>query len=144
AHQSLAALLPKAEDTPVLPIDELPNDTSVVLHVRCGQVVVLLGADLETNANPQTGWNIILNSADRPAEQASCFKVSHHGSHTGDHPRIWTDLLVHQPHAIVTPFKSGSRPLPQPSDIARICGYTDKAYITSLPRQRSRRPRTGA
>lgn len=144
AHQSLAALMPQAQNTPVLPIDELPNDTSVVLHVRCGQLTVLLGADLENDANPQTGWTVLLNSPDRPAERASCFKASHHGSYTGDNPRIWTDLLIPQPHTILTPYNSGSHPLPQPTDIARICSNTDKAYITSPPRQRSRRSRTGA
>lgn len=144
SHESIAALLPRPTTAPLVPLDGLPNDTSVVLHIRSGAVTVLLGADLENALNPHTGWNVIVDSPDRPAERASCLKVSHHSSHTGDDPRIWTNLLTAEPHAILTPFNSGSRPLPQPADIVRICGYTKNASITSPPRQRSRRSRTGA
>jgi len=144
AQQSLAALLPAARSTPVLPQERLPNDTSVVLHIRSGKLTVLLGADLEDDPVVHTGWNVILDSPERPPQRASCYKVSHHGSYTGDHPRIWSELLTADPYAILTPFNSGSWPLPQASDITRICRHTANAYITSTPRQRSRRSRTGA
>jgi hypothetical protein len=115
----------------------------VVLYVATGHARVLLGADLESNSDPETGWHVIVPSLERPQQRASVFKVPHHGSHTGDDQEVWKQMLVDHPVAVVTPCKSGRRPLPQDTDIDRICRYTNDAFITALPRQRTRRVRSG-
>ena len=144
AQQSLAALLPKAKSTPCCHKRDYRMTRPSCYIFRSGKLTVLLGADLEDDPAVHTGWNVVLDSPERPPQLASCYKVSHHGSYTGDRPRIWSELLTSDPYAILTPFNSGSWPLPQASDITRICRHTANAYITSTPRQRSRRPRTGA
>jgi hypothetical protein len=144
SYQVLAALLPHAGDRPLRPLPVSPNDTSVVLSVRSGSANVLLGADLEEQGQPNTGWQVIVNSQERPQTRASAFKVPHHGSQNGDYPCVWSEMLDKNPFAILTPFKAGRIPLPQPADVARICGYTTNTYITALPKQRTHRSRSGA
>jgi hypothetical protein len=144
SYKSLSDLMPQIKGTPRKPLPAHPNDTSVVLSVRSGYVNVLLGADLEETNDEHSGWRVIIASEERPAGKASVFKVPHHGSGTSDNPNVWKEMLESEPHAILTPYKSGKTPLPQPKDIERILKYTSRAYLTSPPRQKSRRPRSGA
>jgi beta-lactamase superfamily II metal-dependent hydrolase len=108
-----------------------PNHASVVLWIRVGKAVVLLGADLQRRRDPDVGWKGILNDPVRPPDKASVFKVPHHGSQNGYEERVWTELLDPDPIAMVTPFARWD--LPTPEDVVRLCQLTSDSYITSAP-----------
>ena len=111
-----------------------PNYSSVVLWVKSNNDRILLGADLEESPSHR-GWSLIIYEKKSSIidAKASLFKVSHHGSETGHHDNIWTDLLNTDPFCLVAPFNRNPK-LPKESDIARINSYTDNAYITSYER----------
>jgi beta-lactamase superfamily II metal-dependent hydrolase len=142
AHMEIANLVP-AENTPKgRVVSRSPNHVAVVLWIRIGRVSILLGSDLEETSDPRTGWSVIVSSEPMAWGHASVFKVPHHGAANADHPRVWTDMLVEQPVAVLTPFNRGSVALPQQSDIHRIRQRTTQAYITARPRPpRHKRPR---
>lgn len=117
-----------------------PNHVAVVLWIEIGSLRILLGADLEETANPNTGWSIILTDSTCIDSRASLFKVPHHGSETGHCAAVWESLLSPEPVALLTPFSNSS--LPWQTDIERICSLTDKAYITKSQRPKSlKRPK---
>ena len=108
-----------------------PNYAAVVLLISISNKKILLGSDLESGANENTGWIAILDSKTKPSGKASVFKVPHHGSSNADSPRVWNEILVPEPLAILTPFKRGNIKLPKYSDIKRICGKTKNCDITA-------------
>ncbi len=110
-----------------------PNEVSVAMWVRIRETDILLGADLEESGQTGRGWIAVLDSSERPQGRAAVFKVAHHGSITGHHDRIWTELLVDAPVAILTPWNRGSK-LPTSADCSRIIDLTPNAYVTSHPR----------
>lgn len=114
-----------------------PNQTAVVLLIEVEEFSILLGADLEENKKHES-WSIIINSKTRPQNKASFYKIAHHGSQNGDHPKIWDELLVKNPVAVLTPFSKGSVFLPTKQDIKRICSNTNEAYTTSPPGRKKR------
>jgi hypothetical protein len=116
----LAQYLPEARAIKRRIGDPRPNDASVVLWVRVGETVVLLGGDLQKKKSPEMGWLAILDSPVAVPQRASLFKVPHHGAFNAHEDRVWTELLDAQPEALVTPF-TPSR-LPTLSDQQRICG----------------------
>ena len=81
------------------------NDLSVAVHVAVGQLNLLLAADLENTANPELGWQAVIDSPSRPSQPSGLYKVSHHGSSNADHPEIWSGLLKENPLVIMTPFR---------------------------------------
>jgi hypothetical protein len=101
----------------------------------------LLGGDLEETGGPNTGWTVIVESSGRPRGLAEVLKVPHHGSADADQPRVWDDMLVRQPIAVLAPWSRGSHYLPTDTDRRRICSRTDDAYTTSRPGRPSRRKR---
>jgi Metallo-beta-lactamase superfamily len=107
-----------------------PNHSSVVLAVEIADHSILLGADLEETGHPGTGWTVIVDSAERPQGLSSIFKVPHHGSKNADQPRVWSEMLVEEPLAILTPFRGGAG-LPTEDDKRRICSHTKRAYSTA-------------
>jgi len=116
-----------------------PNEASVALLVRVGDVVVLLGADLPNEKAADRGWKAVLGSSGRPRERASLFKLAHHGADNGDHPDVWEDMLEEEPVVALTPYGHGPRPRPDDADVARICSYTSEAYIAGPRRMKSPR-----
>ncbi len=117
-----------------------PNHVAVVLWVEIGRLRILLGSDLEKTANPNMGWSVILAESTCTDGQASLFKVPHHGSETGHCGAVWEKLLSPRPVALLTPFSKNR--LPRQTDKDRICGLTDKAYITKFQRPKSlKRPK---
>jgi hypothetical protein len=129
AQRALASAMPKVNGPQkVEPID--PNELAIELCVSVGEKVVLLGADL-TPGPAGCGWEAVLTSHS-PEDKATVYKVSHHGSITGDHPEIWKKLLVDCPIAVLSPFR-GKKQLPDQDDIGRIYSYTDSAHITASP-----------
>jgi beta-lactamase superfamily II metal-dependent hydrolase len=110
-----------------------PNDQSVALLVHAQHASVLLGADLETVADPARGWRAVISSAVRPGVISQAFKVAHHGSENGDLPEIWTTLLDENAPALLTPYSSGRKPLPSVADVARLNSRTSHVYCTRWP-----------
>ena len=108
------------------------NDVSVALWVRCGDAVLLLGADVE-----KRGWLAILDSAERPRSRASVFKVPHHGSSNADVEETWHQLLEAEPVAILAPWRLGRSALPGKSDIKRILSHTPHAYASARSASRT-------
>jgi hypothetical protein len=109
------------------------NDISVASWLRIGSLQLLLGADLEEHGVPGRGWTAVLASTTKPTGKASVFKVAHHGSVTGHHPKIWTDLLDGTVVAVLTPWYLLGSKLPRQDDCSRIMGLTSSAYCSSRP-----------
>ncbi len=132
---SLAELLPEAKlkttkFRAVEPIDN-ENYTCIVTWIEIGGFSILLGGDLKETTNPETGWSVIIESAERPQGKASIYKVSHHGSNNAHSANIWNEMLLKQPYAILTPYNRGRKKLPTPSDVTRIESFTSNGYSTS-------------
>jgi len=134
----IARLLPKAKAPKrgIWPLGK--NHAAVALWLSVGDKAALLGADLEETENPHTGWHTIVQSSTRPQETASVFKVPHHGSQTGHNQNVWMEMLEENPTTILAPYRLGGLTLPRDSDIERICGLTDRAFITSTVASASR------
>ena len=103
-----------------------PNRVAVVLWIRIGDAVLLLGSDME-----KPGWAGILSSTARPPDRASVFKIPHHGSANADEPGVWRDMLETDPWAVLAPWRRGGRTLPRSSDVQRISSRTPNAYVTA-------------
>ena len=113
-----------------------PNHTSVVLWVKVGHHKILLGSDLERTSSPKTGWSVILDESTVVSDKAGVFKVPHHGSENAHHEGVWSELLLSEPCAVVSPFSRGRKPLPSRSDVERLVCLTPHVYITSPPKLR--------
>jgi len=118
----------------LLPKDINPNHISVVLHLQIGDYSILLGSDLEETGHVATGWSVIVNSTTKPDSKASIFKIPHHGSETAHSKGVWDTMLVDKPLTVMTPFVHGGVSLPKSTDVVRISGYSDNAFITAAPR----------
>ena len=106
-----------------------PNHASVVLWISIGGTNILLGSDLEVGTNIDTGWLAILGSNTKPIGKATVYKIPHHGSQNADLDGVWSEMLIPDPIAILTPFGRGNVSLPKPSDIKRICERSRHSYI---------------
>jgi beta-lactamase superfamily II metal-dependent hydrolase len=113
------------------------NNTSIVLWIKVGKRVILLGADLERSNNPKLGWAAIINDSQITIGKAEIYKVAHHGAESSHEPVIWTKLLSDNPYALISPYMVGNNRLPKDTDMERIAGLTPYAYITALPSERS-------
>ena len=108
------------------------NHASVAAWVRIAELELLLGADLETTNEATTGWDGVLGLTSPPwRSAASAYKVSHHGSVTGDHAGVWARLVSPDATALVTPFTR--QRLPSSTDRERIRNSVASAYLTSPP-----------
>lgn len=126
----LAEKMPQLGSTRMHMSDMRPNDISVVLLINLGNDAILLGADLEETTGG--GWSAVVNHSQSIKNiKSSVYKVSHHGSKTGDSTDIWEKLLIPTPFAILTPFSRGSNPLPSKEDIVRILRHTSEAYSSA-------------
>lgn len=126
----MAKLMPKA-NAPIKHIPELsPNLEAIVLSVDIGDEAILLGSDLEDHG--QLGWSsIVSDKFCLGNRKASTYKVAHHGSVTGEHIGIWTDLLNSTPTSVLTPFIKGSVQLPSAADSSRLAKNSSSVYISS-------------
>ena len=106
-----------------------PNKVAVVLLVKVGETIVLLGSDLEGQ-----GWLKMLDVDERPNGKASVFKIPHHGSQNAHEDRVWNEMLHSEPVAALTPWRRGGQELPTRSDVERILSFTGKAYVTAANR----------
>jgi Metallo-beta-lactamase superfamily len=127
----VASMLPSNGVTRKIPIARRRNDLSVVIFISIGADAILLGADLEEENNPLTGWSAILSSSGRPKRKSSLFKIAHHGSLNGHHEGQWTSLLEKDSFAVVAPWKLAGRILPSDSDRERIRSLTPNAFLSA-------------
>ena len=103
-----------------------PNDVAVVLRIAVGDIVVLLGSDME-----RRGWSAVVEDAARPTGKASAFKVPHHGSGSAHEPRVWETMLEPEPVAVITPWRLGGRTVPNRQDRRRILDSTPNAHVSA-------------
>lgn len=107
-----------------------PNDVSVALWVRIGDLKILLGSDLENIPNDYAGWKAVVLSKTKPAGQALVVKVPHHGSTNAYCAEMWYEMATSDPIALLTPFAGGRQPLPCDDDINKIRKHTSQIYCT--------------
>jgi hypothetical protein len=136
AHLRIGALLPQPGGLRIAAPSLSANDLSLALWVRVGDARAVLGADLEETGNAGEGWQAVVASTVRPAGRASIFKIPHHGSPTGHHDPVWTEMLGPEPLATITPYARGVRRLPARADELRICQRTPHVYLTSVALRR--------
>ncbi|WP_246331826.1 MBL fold metallo-hydrolase [Brevundimonas mediterranea] len=134
----LSEEIPEITETRRVSVPRLRNDLSTVVLLSVGDIVVLLGGDLEEHrGKPEFGWSAILSSTGRHQSKASLFKIAHHGSLTGHHDDIWTKLLESEPVAVLAPWKLGGGQLPKKSDVERILALTPHAHSTATVHTRA-------
>jgi hypothetical protein len=135
AISKLAQLKTKVGDSRirnVVPEDE--NLNAVAIYFSFGCFSAVLGSDLEERGNLQTGWSAVFENniiSELSLSSASLFKVSHHGSETGHHEKIWQDLLIEKPLSMTTPFTRSS--LPTPENIKKLQELSSEFLITRDP-----------
>lgn len=136
ALAKLAELKPKAGDSRIRNVvPESANLNAVAIHFSFGGFTALLGSDLEETGNSQTGWSAIFNDtiiSELSIPPASLYKVSHHGSVTGHHHKIWEELLIQKPLAVTTPFTRCG--LPTLDNITNLQELSSEFLITRDPR----------
>ena len=132
---SIGTLFPREGQTKTRVRDVSPNHVAVVLWMQVHDVVVLLGADLESR-----GWVKIIESQGRPQQRGTAFKVPHHGAASAYEPRVWREMLEPNPVAVLTPWQRGGHALPTQADMRCILAETESAYLTSRT-DRAARPR---
>lgn len=113
-----------------VPMSENLNSVAMLILSPMGNA--LLGADLEVCTNPSatTGWDAVLTSAAKPQDKARIFKIPHHGSVTGHHDEVWSQMIETNSISMVTEYINSS--LPKPSDIERLKKHTTELYRTTL------------
>jgi beta-lactamase superfamily II metal-dependent hydrolase len=129
----IASLLPKIGEPKRAAVSVDPNETALVLCVRFGGALALLGSDLENSTTSGAGWAAVLTTAARPTAPANIFKVPHHGSQNAYHGDVWRNALVASPVAVLTPFAKGRKTLPSQDDLARMKQHTRHLYCTAPP-----------
>ena len=132
--REIGASLPGVKETKYRILAHGPNKVAVVNLIEIGSVGILLGADLENEINENLGWKAVINNRDVALNKASIYKVAHHGSESGHHDGIWSELLSEAPFALVTPWNK-SKGLPTADDAQRIAALTPNGYLTSNPKQ---------
>lgn len=115
------------------------NGASVAAWMTVDSDPVLLGADLETEADPLRGWEAVVASPRRPFGRATAFKIPHHGSVTGHHADTWAQMVAADPVSILAPWNRGSK-LPKDADITRIKGHSPTLYTAKDRTQQKYRP----
>lgn len=133
AQAQFAGIFPKSSSAKRRLVAPSPNHTSVVIWIQCGEVRILLGADLEETGAKGTGWTAIVESTARPEGKANIFKIPHHGSENGHHENVWKTMVVDGSAAMLTPFYCGKTSLPKTSDVTRIKKHAGSCLITNLP-----------
>jgi hypothetical protein len=131
AMAEIAGLLPQEDSGKKRVVPPPSNRASMAIQVIVGERSLLLGADLQEVGVGVAGWTEIVNSPVRKPVKSELYKVAHHGSHNADHGKIWSELLVPGPVAVLTPFSKGRSPLPSTGDRTRIRGRTATSYLTS-------------
>ena len=141
ARQMIAELVPQLSSPRRRLVSLGENDIAVALHLEVGCVAAILGSDLESTGNPDTGWEAVVRSTTRPTAQAVVLKVPHHGSVTADHAGIWDQLCRPRPTCALTPYRRGGGHLPLPRDVTRLKTHAGGLHASApVTARRIRRP----
>jgi len=131
AMLDIKRLLPRYKEPKRRLVAPTPNRAAVVLWVSIGDFNFLLGSDLEETNDSNTGWSVIVNSTARPQGKASFFKIPHHGAENAHCAEVWTEMLIKEPIAVLTPFEKGDTVLPTTRDVERLCMLSKNLYSTA-------------
>lgn len=131
AQMAFAELLPEPGETKRRIPSPSPNHVSVALWIEVGELKLLLGADLENTSDPNTGWSVVLSTSTVANGNAQVFKVPHHGSKDAHSDEVWSELLIEEPFAVVTPYRRGRNFLPSQADVRRLTSLTPNGYLTA-------------
>lgn len=131
-EQELAQILNDAYDMNLACKKISPNHSSIVLLIQIDDTKILLGADLEINADQNMGWNQVCKSGSLPTSKSiEVFKIPHHGSENGHYDPLWQNFIAKDHIAILTPYGRGRKKLPSVKDQERILKTSPESYITS-------------
>jgi hypothetical protein len=108
-----------------------PNDLALAITLRIGGIRILLGADLEEDGREGIGWRQVVSRFAHIDKGHEGIKIPHHGSITGHSDDLWSQMLIPQPWAVVTPYSRTKPPLPTPSDIDRIRSLSSSLFVTA-------------
>src|SRR5215831_9622012 len=109
------------------------NKASVVILIKAGRDVILLGSDLENYESQQSGWNAIVGYTLSRNNKSGMFKVPHHGSQGAYSQDVCDVLVTDEAIAVVTPYTPSG--LPRTNEIARLASQGRAIYATALPRE---------
>jgi beta-lactamase superfamily II metal-dependent hydrolase len=112
------------------------NLDSVALWLKTKHHNILLGADLENVASPNTGWKAVISDNTKPLGKASFVKIPHHGSQNAHNDDVWKHMVSSKSHSFVTEYSSSK--LPRERDIERLKKHTSSLYQTSLSSQKKK------
>ncbi len=111
-------------------VEKGPNHKSVVLYIKYLDYAILLGADLEVNADPNDGWLDIVNNSNVLDTKAFIFKIPHHGSKTGYESSVYNHTVKKNAILKLTPWNRKEK-LSQLDMLNQYQTHSDEIYITS-------------
>lgn len=112
--------------------DTKHNLISSAIWIQVGEVIIILGSDVEKGNTNSSGWKGILGSIDKPNLCVKALKVSHHGSQNAYYNKVWAEHCNSgKIISIVTPYNRTSFPIPTEEDISRIKASSEFIGITS-------------
>lgn len=130
----VARNLPSHSQSHRMAVPGSPNLTSTVITIEWAGASALLGGDMETHADDRRGWLAVASEAVRlNIRKCELVKIPHHGSHTGHDERMWSDLLIELPLAVIVPYGRGRldhRP-PKSTDVRRIRSLSGTVHQTA-------------
>jgi hypothetical protein len=117
-------------------LEEIPdhkhNLIACALWISVGEVVVILGSDVEKGSTRSSGWRGIVNSVDGPDLCVNALKVAHHGSASAYCRKAWEKHCKRgNIISVITPYNRGTVRRPSEDDIQRIGSYSDSVGVTS-------------
>lgn len=108
------------------------NLIASAIWISAGQVVALLGSDVESGRSQSRGWRGIVGSIDAPDLAVKTLKVPHHGSPNAYYKKAWEEHSRNgKVTSVVTPYIRGKQPRPSEEDIDRIGNYSSHVGLTS-------------
>jgi hypothetical protein len=132
--QELALQMPANFGPLEVAVARTPNLSSVVVGLKWDGYSALLGADMETRAEPDRGWNAVIDECNTVLfSGAEVVKLPHHGSSTAHHDGMWSQILRPSPIGVIAPFGKGAadtRP-PTVADIQRVKSKASCLFVTA-------------
>ncbi len=116
----------------------VPDDNllSIVVLMTINEESFLFAGDMETRSNEKLGWKAVINNYSKRYDKSSWYKVSHHGSITGDCDDIWNKLLQSKPISFTTLFNNCY--LPTDEDIERLTKKSKDLYVIGNKSKRAK------
>jgi hypothetical protein len=111
------------------------NDLALAITLRVANLRILLGADLEEDGRAGMGWREVVSRFGSIDKDHQGIKVPHHGSVTGHSDDVWSEMLIPQPWAVVTPYSRTNPPLPTARDLERIGSLASDLFVTAQKHQ---------